>query len=180
MRVFTPIPGNENDYSGCTPQQLYVEPKYNSYKEEILSHLNVQFYKKLVLTKADIYWTSKAVRELQPNHYCELGLFYYDIKPFKGSGDEEYKEIKKDHIMSLILYCDFDGYCSKFSSTFRQLSITESVEAVRKRNSAFWFQSKFLREAIEFYGTNGTGERGPFYSGVDRVLAIPQFAIRLC
>ena len=91
--------------------------------------------------------------------------------------------------MSLVLYCDYSAYCTEFSSTFRRISVIESMEDVKKSNSRFWHQSKNLREMVECYGRcNNEGmlhedihtESGPFYTGLDAVLAVPEFSIRLC
>eukprot|EP01084_Bolivina_argentea_P312342 540747_1 len=90
--------------------------------------------------------------------------------------------------MSLILYCDFSDYCSRFSASFRKTSGHEPLEEVRKRNEEFYWQSKLFREAVEIFGSAGyqdidgwrDREKGPFYTGVDRVLIIPSFVIRLC
>ena len=110
----------------------------------------------------------------------------YKMLKYGISSDDQ---ILLPHVVALILYCDFSAYCTEFSSTFRKLSTTEPMNSVKKRNSSFWFQSKYLREVIECYGTcnyeevlqSGTvSESGPFYTGIDIVLAIPQFALRLC
>ena len=91
--------------------------------------------------------------------------------------------ITMDHIISLILYCDFTTYCTNFSSTFRALGF-ERMEDTKKRNASFYFESRLFREAIEYYGVTGdaekdTWEKGPFYTGLNCVLAIPVFNIRL-
>jgi len=89
------------------------------------------------------------------------------------------------HMSSLILYTDLSSYCSNFSSTFRKSTRTETMESVKRRNSKYWWQSKFIREAVRFYGYDThypyiqNKERGPFYSGIDVILCVYSFSMRL-
>ena len=170
--------GNENDFGGFTEKELYVPRKYETYKEEILSHITKKEYE-LIMTKATEYSKSTKVKSITPNF--QIVLLNYEI----AKGDH----MKLDHIISLILYCDYSKYCTAFSSTFRKISITERMEEVKKRNGLFWFQSKSFREAVECFGVCNVNKyvqdgmdpiSGPFYSGLDLVLAIPEFSLRLC
>eukprot|EP01084_Bolivina_argentea_P050167 92246_1 len=94
------------------------------------------------------YITSEKVKEMKANHLD--AVLHYGI---------EYGEaITMDHIMSLILYCDFSEFCSRFSAGFRKLSGHEPLKEAKKRNQEFWWQSKLFREAVEMYGTFGYDE----------------------
>eukprot|EP01084_Bolivina_argentea_P279412 477680_1 len=168
---------NINDHSGFNYCQLFVPQKYASFKEEILKHISIKEYNELVLLKAKQYMISERVKEIR----CDIHLpLYYDI---------EYEEpISIDHLMCIILYCDFSKFCSQFSSTFRQITTHEPLASMKKRNRQYWFMSKLLRESTEVFGhgyyeredKEDYGEKGPFYSGVNIVMIIPSFRIRLC
>ena len=119
------------------------------------------------------------IKGTKPNTYGHAWL-NYDIS--------ENDIISIDHIIALILYCDFSTYCTRFSKTFRQICSIESMEEVKARNSCFWFQSKNFREVVEGYGSLGNSrwlpagqepETGPFFTGLDAVLAVPEFTLRL-
>eukprot|EP01084_Bolivina_argentea_P103104 184702_1 len=84
------------------------------------------------------------------------------------------------HLMSLIIYCDFTDLCTEFSATFRPNRNNEPIESIKKRNAAFWWMSKFLREIVQLFGDNRYDEKGPFYTGMSFVMYIYQFNIRLC
>ena len=123
--------------------------------------------------------TTNKVKRIRPN---KSGFLFFKY------GISKQDQISIDHILSLILYCDFTEYSTAFSRTFRKLSYSESMYDVKERNSSFYHQSKFFREVVECFGKCGDGkqlsdgrkgELGPFYSGVDAVLAIPEFSIRL-
>lgn len=171
-------PTNENDYGGYEEKELYVPQKYQSYKQEILEQISKESYD-LALEKATQYMQISTIRAIEANMYGYAWMNY---------GISEYERISLNHVIALILYCDFSAYCTKFSSTFRKIFSTESMAEVKARNSSFWFQSKFFREAVECFGTNnntdslpdgGKPDTGPFYTGLDVVLAIPAFSIRL-
>ena len=147
-----------------------------------MSHLDVKKYE-LALAKSTEYINTNKVKSIKPNKLC----YMYEVLNYEISWNDT---IKLEHILSLILYCDFSGYCSSFSASFRKLSRIESMEDVKTRNTAFYHQSKYFREVIEAFGTFGNkqylhpdckdiAELGPFYSGLDCVLAVPQFCLRL-
>eukprot|EP01084_Bolivina_argentea_P306953 530498_1 len=168
---------NVNDYGGYDVKNLFVKRKYENYKEEILKQIGMEEYQTLVFFKANELMTSDKVKTIKAHGLS--AVYHYGIN--KG------EPVTIKHIMSLILYTDFSDYCSKFSASFRKLSGHESLEEVRKRNEEFYWQSKLFREAVEIFGSTGydkennpDGEAGPFYTGVDRVLIVPSFVIRLC
>ena len=170
---FTYLPGIPTDYGGFTPQQLYVTAKFADYKEETLHHLDIKMYNNIVLTKVNLYMESNRVKNTKANWICDRGALHYGI--------EEDTPISKEQVISIILYTDFSEYCAKFSATFRKLSSYETFNTTKKRNAEFAHQSRLLRECVEVFSLihPDDGEKGPFYSGVDCVLAMPQFAIRL-
>merc|ERR1711971_1292008 len=83
------------------------------------------------------------------------------------------------HLYALILYCDFGDFCTAFSRTLRKLNWNESIASVNKRNSKFYFVSRYLREAVQHFGVVGFDhdertvngyEAGPFFTGVSIAL----------
>ena len=83
--------------------------------------------------------------------------------------------------MSLILYCDFDALSTSLSATFRRREPFEPLSSVKRRNRRYWHLSKLLRESVQLFGKNGYDDNsvGPFFCGLNRVLLMPSFAIRL-
>ena len=149
---------------------------------EILSHLSIKNYY-LAITKAKELINTIKVKAIRPHKWAS----FYKVVQY---GIEEDSRVNLDHIICLVLYCDYTEYSRDFSSTFRKLSITESMEDVKKRNGAFAHQSRLFREIIEGFGICGDKQKlhfeyqdavelGPFYTGLDRVLAIPEFSIGL-
>ena len=115
--------------------------------------------------------------------------FHYDIK--KGSS------LCSHHLLSLLLYTDYTDLSSNFSSSFRKTKTFETLKNIKKRNSAYFFMSKHLRELVEVYGQCSFGEykgtglvswsssfinkmSGYFYCGMSVAMNIPSFSMRLC
>merc|ERR1719474_555187 len=113
-----------------------------------------------------------SVRRMRVPHFYSQ-FHHYEI--------EANDPIQSHHICSIILYCDFTAFCSRFSSTFRKLDRWETIDSVKERNAEFYWQSRYFREAVELFGDNGAeGNRGPFFCGVDRVMVLRSFRLRLC
>eukprot|EP01084_Bolivina_argentea_P044686 82221_1 len=99
----------------------------------------IKQYNKSVYRKAQAYLRSQQVKFMKPNRLCtSWKILHYGIKA------DESPNI--DHIQSVIMYCDFSDYCTRFSSTFRAVEAFESLISIKKRNAAFWWESKSLRE----------------------------------
>eukprot|EP01084_Bolivina_argentea_P120088 212874_1 len=109
---------------------------------------------------------------------------HYDIKK-----DDP---IRKEHVMSVILYTDWSDLCTSFSNTFRKEELHHPLYKIKTKNAEYGNWSKLLRETIEYYGCSGEGVwdeekekfidklTGPFFCGISRVMAIGSFNMRLC
>ena len=116
--------------------------------------------------------------------YC--GDNQWGTRLYYGVQDEA--PLRKDNLISVILYTDFTELSSDFTSTFRKKSPFETLGSIKTRNSRYWWMSKTLRETVELYGIwreKEMGNRiesliGPFYTGMSFIMNIPQFSMRLC
>eukprot|EP01084_Bolivina_argentea_P234419 394668_1 len=121
-------------------------PKYKSLKEEILNNniccLEYNQFKEAVQKAMDLKEESET------------------IKAMKGDTDYAYKWfnlqlesiISVNHILSIILYTDYDKLSFKMSSTFRKAE-NENTEELLKRNSKYGNFCKLLIETVNCYGT---------------------------
>ena len=112
--------------------------------------------------------------QTEEESHCAHGLF-------RGGSP-----LSPHHLYAIIAYTDFSGFSTAFSETFRKMNYKESITSVRDRNRKFYFCSRYLREAVTYYGCAGLGvntsngsEYGPFYTGMDVVLSLPQFKMGL-
>ena len=106
---------------------------------------------------------------------------------------DNYSSIKYSHILSLVLYSDCSDLQCQFSKTFRLQNKLETLQSVKQRNREFYHWSRNLREVVEYYGNSGwrdhfnddrlnmncSNKRGPFFSGMNKVMVIPEIMIRL-
>ena len=161
-----------NDYSGYSRDELFVEkPKYRDMKEEAIEsgHCSLSQFAAMVF-KAEELMKSFKVKWLRA--MCSGHAKYYGI--------EDGAVITAKHIQSVLLYTDFTKLCSVFSETFRPAHFGESLDSIKARNSSWFETAKLLRETVECYGNYKEQERGPFYCGVNRLMLVTSFGIRLC
>ena len=128
--------------TGSTYKTYYVNQFYDNFKEEVINVLSVEKYNG-ILIKATKYMTdSDYIKELKSKD-CEFYL-HYGINP--GSS------IKMEHLIAIILYTDFTEISYQFSRSFRQIDKNETLESIKKRNSKYFWWSRYLRELVEVYG----------------------------
>ena len=97
------ITQNADDLGGYTEKELYVEKEFADYKEEILSHIEMEIYRTFIEEKVKTLMTSNKVKETYANRKG------WDKVIKKGD------PMSINHITSLVLYTDLSKYCSRFS-----------------------------------------------------------------
>eukprot|EP01083_Nonionella_stella_P310083 1100417_1 len=164
---------NVNDHSGYNVKELYVKRKYKNLKEEMLCHMERNEYDELVLLKAKQFIDCGEVRKIRaPSEiFVERHLHY---------GIQTGEPLRLENLICVIVYCDFSDLCTEFTATFRAVKVNESLHSIKERNRAFWWMSKILRETVQYFGENGYKEKGPFFTGMNCVMIVPSFNIRLC
>ena len=162
-----------------TETAMYIPSgKHSNFKEEILEYrtMTSRAYRNLEIKVQRYMVDSTRVKEMKahPTGWCR----------FYGIDDDE--PVGADHLRAICLYCDYTKLSAEFAEAFRQMDPEEDTEDVKKRNTIFWWMSKYLREAVEVYGSDGSSRkykkywtRGPFYSGVSFVAVVPSFYISL-
>eukprot|EP01084_Bolivina_argentea_P047024 86630_1 len=108
-------PSNINGHSNYDICDLYIEKKYDTFKEEISNYKYISFkqYIDFVVTKANVYQSKNIVKQIETRtHSIGLRGIHYGID--KGS------KLGFKNLISLILYTDFSDLCKDFSCTFRR------------------------------------------------------------
>ena len=193
-------PNNRFDHGGYEPSQLYVEAKHGSIKEEVLNNRHLQLgvlHFNTAQQKAKEYLSTETAKRFTAAATTECDEIFkmYNINP----GDS----LTLQHILSVILYCDNTDLSTAFSRTFRRTDALQTINEIKNNNREFAIWSRLLRETVELFGQNGSeslllretveifgqddgdynkmyAARGIFYCGVDHLLPIPEFCIRLC
>ena len=173
---------NINDHGGYQKHQLYVTAKYENIKEEILNNsiYTLKLYQyRASSNKAQIYMNSHKAKELRAFEY---GI--WDREESMHYNFNRGQAMSVNHLLSVILYCDWSLLSKKFSATFRKSTRYESLTEVKKKNGEYANWSRLLRETVEMFGNSADQNvhklSGPFYCGMSFEMVIPQFNIRLC
>ena len=166
---------NNIDHGGYKPSELYVDKKYETFKEEILNyhggHFNISHYNTEVLPKATAYLSTDYGKQIKAN--TGMAPPHYEIP--------NDSLISISHLISIIMYCDYTKLSASFSSTFRKQHTFETLAQIKNRNSTYFWFSKLLRETVELFGEYSYFGKlvGPFYCGLSMVLNMSSFFIRL-
>eukprot|EP01084_Bolivina_argentea_P298538 514475_1 len=138
---------NINDHSGYNICDLYIIAKYNSFKEEIAHYryFSLKRFTNETIIKVNKYMNANIVKGMKAvSKTMARYAKHYRISvssPFTFS-----------HLLSLVLYCDYDDLSTDFSSSFRKIKKYETLSNIKKRNSKYYYFSKYLRETVECYG----------------------------
>ena len=134
---------NINNHSGYEIKDLFVERKFDTFKHELMNYtdLNIKHYHQTVLPKLNQYMQTYKFRATSPN-------IPYDIYANMASKDakESYdfashsvkllydiwrETLSEEHLLALILYCDFSELCSSFSASLRPMNPFEPLSSIR-------------------------------------------------
>eukprot|EP01084_Bolivina_argentea_P251926 422722_1 len=123
----------------------YVTNKYKDLKHEMLLNaickVTLSEWNGLV-RRAMIHSDTIHVRSIK----CARNntAVYYDMK---------YKQnIEIDHLIALMIYCNYDELQFKFTQTYRKLDKHETLKAMKQRHAYYYFLGKLLRECVECFG----------------------------
>eukprot|EP01084_Bolivina_argentea_P247680 414353_1 len=174
---------NINDHGGYSINQLFVKIKYSDIKHEILNNniydlsLNQLHISLLKVTK---YIDTNKVRKItasRNDHIDRNEYLCYRIE--KGA------PITKNHLLAIILYCDWTDLSAKFSETFRKTNSYDSITSIKQKNAEYGHFAKLIREATEIFGKSSDSTSqdnllcGPFFCGMSFVMVMAQYMIRL-
>eukprot|EP01084_Bolivina_argentea_P303870 524725_1 len=134
-----------------------ISPKYGSFKEELTSNQIATITMRqfdVELKKAQIHFDSE---------YCKN-----TFRPFNKYNC--YEMIHIEHLLSLIIYCNYTNLQDQFSKTYR-------MDNGSKHNQ-FYFLGKCLKISIHTFGTSLRdmhSEVRKFYHGIGEQLLLPEY-----
>eukprot|EP01084_Bolivina_argentea_P184443 318098_1 len=139
-----------------------VKNKYNSFKQELTSNQTsiislAQF--NIERNKATLYFNSA---------HCQKILIKEKWKNYMVI------TCTLEHILSVLIYCNYDVLQHEFSKTYRAIYKNESKQSIIKRHSEFYFLGKYLKEAVYRLGIDiNKGNVKCFYHGISEHLIFP-------
>eukprot|EP01084_Bolivina_argentea_P156658 273018_1 len=149
----------------------YIQPKWQSLKEEILS------FKKFTINTWDFLVTE-----------CETLKSIDTIKKIVSNGNnlkeygiQEDAELSIDHVIATKLYTDFTALCNIFCQAFRQRKIAsnqyERIDSVKHRNKKIANWAKLLTETVQCYGAARYNDKA-YFRGVDNEFVFRRLIVR--
>eukprot|EP01084_Bolivina_argentea_P308452 533388_1 len=158
------IYGGKNTANGTsTCSKWYIIPKYDSLKQELTSNpickiSNDQW--NIELGKAESHVETDTARKMSCARKETAAI--YGMK-FEAT-------ITTQHLLAMMVYCNFDMLQFKFSETFRHITKEEEDEDMQKRHKNYCFLGKLLRECVECFGMKWTNESSNLrlYHGVSK------------
>eukprot|EP01084_Bolivina_argentea_P165708 287838_1 len=135
---------------GYTVGDMYIEPKAKDLKQEltqnIICGITASNWDLLHAKAMDYIKTNNAMQLKCPR--TKSAAYYSD----KYDTMEHNKGITLDHLISAMIYCNFDALQAKFSATYRRTTDEESVEQIKERHRNYYWLGRRLRECVECYG----------------------------
>ena len=179
--------GTYDAHSGFKVCSLFIVGKYGSFKEEVINYKD-EFAKDsnlvhVVMEKAKTYAKDSKVIKAIKGKANSSRYAKGEIPPYYGILEDS--PLLVEHLLSVLLYCDYTKHSASFSRSFRKTDEFEGLQSIKQRNSKYFWMAKRLRETVEIYGTcshwtEKNRLKGPFYTGISRVINMPYFSIRLC
>merc|ERR1712154_715873 len=140
------------DHSGYNISDLYIAPKYSSFKKEIANYKDIDFkqYEQEIKIKAETYQKTPIVKATKAAGLAKYGWRGHNKGLYYGiSGKARFGF---PNLVSLILYTDYSAVSCDFSSSFRKISPFETLKSIKQRNAEYYWLSKTLRETVEIFG----------------------------
>eukprot|EP01084_Bolivina_argentea_P008593 16083_1 len=137
--TFGVFPDNINNFN------WYVSNKYQDLKEELTNNeicVIGRIQLEQSIKKALIYMKSNKVKQI----FCrrQKSAICYEMYPKQL--------ISVHHLISLMVYCNYDQLQRRFSETFRKLDKDETNDALKARHQNYYFMARFLTECAECFG----------------------------
>jgi len=143
---------------------LYVAPKYDNLKEELMNN------RILTLSPEAFNLSQQKAETLSERKQAKK------IKARTGSEQTEYgikyrSPITMKHLLAVVLYTDFTKLSYLFSATFRRKNARETLKEQMARNAEYGHWSRLLRETVELFGTDMSETKIEiFYHGVGKLI----------
>eukprot|EP01084_Bolivina_argentea_P023718 44304_1 len=141
----------DHSYSSRVPNEYYVrhiDPRYSSLKQELLNNdfrtINMSQFE-YEFTKSEIHLNS----QYRKRRYAEIGI---------------------EHILSIMIYCNYDELQYEFTKTYRLLHEAESKSDLIQRHSRFYHLGRTLMQTVKKFGIN---TNQPLYHGIRNQLIFP-------
>eukprot|EP01084_Bolivina_argentea_P084663 153071_1 len=154
-----------------------VTPKFKDFKDELLNNpfatMSVLQFKS-ERKKASLHFNSRYCQNIINAYYKE-----WNIRKYRHRYRYLKRVISIEHILALLIYCNFDCLQQTFSKTYRKLSFEEPDNEIKQRHSNFYFFGKLMVESVNHLGKYAE-TKNRFYHGIGEELYFINFVSMTC
>eukprot|EP01083_Nonionella_stella_P032223 88215_1 len=138
---------------------LVIHKKYESLKAELLlsdvSHIERCSWIELLLL-SDTYYKTNHVQKIYQADVNNRGIKRKDI-------------ISQSHLISILIYCNFDAFQRSLTQTYRKQNDEEDMASLIARHCSFYWMGRLLYESVNVYGKRVCDyEFKTFYHGISQ------------
>eukprot|EP01084_Bolivina_argentea_P028948 53768_1 len=87
-------------------------------------------------------------KNINENFNCAYDDDSYHIFSFI----QTYNSFTVQHLLSLMIYCNWTKLQYQFSKTYRQIKCNETKHNVKKRHSNYFWLGKYLKDSVNRFG----------------------------
>lgn len=142
-----------------------VRKRYDTFKQEITSlsdkvNISVDQWKHQY-KKAELHYNS---------YYCKAFITKYNKTYNEVINGPIRFELKIEHLLALMFYCNYDKLQYEFSKTYRRLSAKESNIDIAERHRHFYHLGMWIKRAVHEFGTrtDTIDSNDTFYHGISQ------------
>eukprot|EP01084_Bolivina_argentea_P302144 521479_1 len=148
-----------------------VSQKYSCLKHELtLNSLSIMTMEQFSaeLCKANIHY-----RSLYCKQYTIKYETWWDEQNPVAKENYPKQQLKPEHILATMIYCNYDTLQHEFSKTYRKLKSDESTVSIAKRHEEFYHLAKNLKQIVHWFGERTEyGCKKSVYHGVSELLVL--------
>eukprot|EP01084_Bolivina_argentea_P030997 57406_1 len=163
------------DNIGYKYQDFYVESDFGNFQEEFIEKSDSRKDNwDTAVTKATRLMTTNKCRQIQAKIDS---VFQYGNKQY---GIKNGAAIKLEHLISVIIYTDYDALQRELKKTYRIIDADNSYKDMIKRHKKFAYWGKYMLEAVEVFGEEWDINKEPdsLFHGIDKTLYFFQSVAR--
>eukprot|EP01084_Bolivina_argentea_P008667 16219_1 len=151
---------------------LYVYPKHETLKDELINNklccIGI-FQWETVMETVKLLKETENARTIYARTQNYNISFAHELHHPIHFGYTDGFPLQINHLIVLRIYCGFDYFQNKFSATYRKTDEKQSLKDVVAIHSNFYHCGKYLKEAIEVFGTQyQRGKVDVVYHGINQ------------
>ena len=143
----------QSPYYDQNSNRMIKSGKYDNLQQELLSNGDNEIQRRNYNIMA-----AKSMELIKTQKVKAMKFWSHPTDWSSSYGIRNGSPIQLHHIQAVICYTDFSDLSTSFTKTLRRNNPLESLQSMKKRNSCYYWMSKYLVEAVEGYGDTPVNE----------------------